>query len=359
MKTPNSTRRADCSTIKKEQSATAGFSKIDQKKKGKMRLFQKKSGLCAAAATAFLFAVLSAAAQTSGGRTPPAPRERPCGLSETSLTDARTFSISRGAETLNFRVFKVRRPEMWSQRPAGQPLDFGISYDDQIDQIRRTLERLPTAHLRELQPIKFVIGRPCSGGGSLPCFDASRHLDERSALCLSLETFRPVTDRTSDFSCKSCPLPAGAPPDERRPRACPGTVKEWVSKRGNTGGWRPEDGFNATIMHEVGHFMDHRYRILSALTAAAQTDCRDCARSPRCYGDGATVLPGETIAEAYMYYFMRKTWWQALGCASAEDCSAGRSPREESNLPNADGSGLFTTVRRGYLVNSAAWENWD
>ncbi len=296
--------------------------------------------LCLFAAASAAFSQACRADFTSGAT------HNPCGTPDRGLNRPETFEITRGEETFVFRVFRDRY-----RRDT-----FGIEYAEMIRQFRVTLERLPTAHLRELQPVRFICGKLCTGGGSAPCRDASGNFQERAAITISFESFRGVSDGNDDIICHVCPID---PATGDRMRRCDESQKVDENKRGNVGGWNETEGFNSTVLHEVGHFMDYRYCILNRLEEAQKTDCATCARRADCYGAGATNGPNETIAEAYMSYFMQKKWWEALGCASATDCAAGRSPTVAENQPSPRSTGVFTAARLAYLTESLAWENWD
>jgi hypothetical protein len=258
----------------------------------------------------------------STSRVPDNPRTLCCNEDQINQP-TETIQIERGGATLSFQVTWVNEGTNFTN----------LDHATHKLRIQRTLERLPTAHLRVIQPIRLVIGRRCNGGGSLPCRDASGNPGPRACFTLSYECFRDQTD-SGAFECSGSPSAA----------------------RGeNNGSWDENKQVLGTLLHEIGHFIDYHYAILDNLHELAKKDCRYCAACPSCY-NGGTIGASETIAEAYMTYFLRTTYRAVLGCPETGDCTSTLSPREGAHPSPAR---ILTSIRINYLINSLAWENWN
>lgn len=273
----------------------------------------------ASAVFVLLSVALTLQAQIVRNQTPGYQREYCC---QDNDNPTQIF-IMRSGERFTFNVYRVRAE-----------YDLGITYQTQLERIEASLDRLPSSHLRVLQTLKIVIGRPCVGGGSNPCRNESGGFTANSCLMVSHECFRPISNNQT-FECSG---------------------RQYENNRGS---WNEEHQVLGTLLHEAGHFIDYYYRIIRNLSSVQRRDCNTCVRDPECYKGNRSLGGNEIIAEAYMMYFLRTRYWEVLNCADeyAPCPGAGTAPRTGRH-PSPSGR-LFTAVRIAYLTNSPAWEDWD
>ncbi|SHJ39074.1 hypothetical protein [Aquimarina spongiae] len=160
--------------------------------------------------------------------------------------------------------------------------------DTQKRNIEQTLSRVPSEHLNSIPRIIIVsedgpnhfLSHPRRGGASWRCSPANR-------------------------------------------------ADEWIKLSAYSLSERRNQRVNFTLLHELGHFIDRDYNILSGHREEARRYLRETNYS------GHTQGAGEAIAQGYMYYFASTT---------AQD----RRPRVRDRLP---------VYLKDILENSSAWSN--
>ncbi len=204
--------------------------------------------------------------------------------------------------------------------------NLGMTREEIANKVKITLERLPTSHLRIVNEIHIVVGKPCKGGGSRKC--ASN--PERAGILLSYESFRDMRARPTRYRCSG---------------------RNYTDK----GAWDEEKQTHGTLLHEIGHHIDYKYSITNGLPRHEREDFRTCVNTNGCYSKTAKTRGiSEVTAQAYYAYFNRTTYQQVMAGSTDGSPRSGTQPATRNGATK-----LFNQRRLNVLLSSDAWESWD